>query len=123
MVANPQPKTQMTLEEFMALPESNLPIELINGELVVSPTPKNPHQQTVLATAIYLNSIVPGGTLVISPMDVHLDKKNVPQPDVFWASGPDSKCKLGKDGYWHGAPDLVVEVLSPSTEKRDRGAK
>jgi Uma2 family endonuclease len=61
--------------------------------------------------------------VVISPMDVHLDDENVVQPDVFWVSGADSLCKLGEDGHWHGAPDLVVEVLSPSTALRDHGVK
>jgi Uma2 family endonuclease len=56
-------------------------------------------------------------------MEVHFDDGNIVEPDIFWVSGPDSKCKLGDDGYWYGAPDLIVEVLSPSTEARDRGAK
>jgi Uma2 family endonuclease len=38
-------------------------------------------------------------------------------------SGPDSLCKLGDDGYGHGAPDLVIEVLSRGTEGKDRGKK
>ena len=42
---------------------------------------------------------------------------------MFWVSGADSLCKLGADDYWHGAPDLVVEVLSPSTALRDHGVK
>jgi Uma2 family endonuclease len=56
-------------------------------------------------------------------MDVIFDDENTVQPDVFWISGANSLCKLGDDGYWYGAPDLVVEVLSPSTELRDRRDK
>ena len=56
-------------------------------------------------------------------VEEHLDDENVVQPDVFWVSGVESLCKLGADGYWHGAPDLVVEVLSPSTALRDHGVK
>jgi Uma2 family endonuclease len=38
-------------------------------------------------------------------------------------SGSDSRCEQGEDGYWYGAPDLVIEVLSPSTAYRDRRTK
>ncbi len=113
----------MTLEEFQALPESMEHIELIDGELIVSPAPKNKHQSAVFNAAVELRQQVTQGTVVISPMDVYLDDGNVLQPDVFWVSGDDSLCQLGPDDYWHGAPDLVVEVLSPSTALRDHSAK
>jgi len=116
-------RTRTTLEEFLALPESLDHIELIDGELIMSPAPKQKHQNTVLNTAIDLKNRLPSGKVVISPMDVHLDDENVVQPDVFWVSGVNSLCKLGEDGWWHGAPDLVVEVLSSSTARRDHGAK
>lgn len=115
---------RMTAAEFLELPESNTSPELIHGRLVVSPTPKNPHQQIVGKLFIWLNEATgklnPSGEAVISPMDVHLDDENVVQPDVFWVSGQESRCQLGEDGYWHGAPDLVIEVLSPSTTRRDK---
>jgi Uma2 family endonuclease len=116
-------QTRMTAREFMALPESSQPMELIHGELIVSPTPKNPHQTIVLSSAVFLKQNFPSGVTVISPMDVHLDVDTVVQPDVFWVSGENSLCQLKDDGYWYGAPDLVIEVLSPSTALRDRKAK
>lgn len=116
-------QTRMTAREFMALPESSQPMELIHGELIVSPTPNNPHQTIVLSCAVFLKQNFSSGTTVISPMDVYLDVDTVVQPDVFWVSGENSLCKLNDDGYWHGAPDLVIEVLSPSTALRDRKAK
>jgi Uma2 family endonuclease len=64
-----------------------------------------------------------GGEAILSPIDVYLDDENVFQPDLFWVSGAESGCQLGEDDYWHGAPDLVVEVISPSTARRDRGDK
>ena len=116
-------QTRMTAQEFMALPETTQPTELLDGELIVSPTPKNPHQDSVLEIALFLRQNVTTGKTVIAPMDVHFDDKNIAQPDVFWVSGENSLCKLGQDGYWYGAPDLVVEALSPSTEFKDRGTK
>ena len=115
-------RTRMTLDEFNALPESLEPIELIDGELIVSPTPKYKHQNAA-GNAFVLLKQFPQGTAVVSPMDVYLGDENVVEPDVFWVSAENSLCKLGDDGYWHGAPDLVVEVLSPSTALRDHGVK
>jgi Uma2 family endonuclease len=115
-------RTRFSLEEFRALPESLDHIELIDGELIVSPTPKYKHQNIVGNAFVELKQF-PQGKAVVSPMDVYLDDENVVQPDVFGVSGESSLCQLGSDGYWHGAPDLVVEVLSPSTALRDHGVK
>lgn len=117
------PKTRMTAKEFMELPENTAFVELLDGGIIVSPTPKTPHQRSVRAIFRYLDQTVPSGEVLFAPLSVHFDADNVPEPDVFWVSGPESKCKLGEDGYWHGAPDLIVEVLSPSTEDRDRDDK
>src|SRR3954471_15166355 len=115
MVEITQTRTHVTLDEFKALPESLDHIELIAGELIMSPTPKYKHQNIVGNGYSELKAKRTSGTVVVSPMDVYLDEENVLQPDVFWVSGADSLCQLGADGYWHGAPDLVIEVLSPST--------
>jgi len=120
-MATPE-RIRMTVEEFKQLPETNLPTELIDGELIVMPAPKDDHQKLILPIGSYLRQIVPGGEVRVAPTDVWLGEDCV-QPDVFWVSGPESKCKLGEDGYGYGAPDLVVEVLSPSTAYRDRRTK
>lgn len=116
-------RERVTAQQFLQLPETSEPIELIDGAIIVSPTPKYAHQKIVGEIYTVLRQTLPNGTLVLSPMDVILDDSNIVQPDVFWVGQEASKCVLGDDGYWHGAPDLVVEVLSPSTEFRDRGAK
>jgi len=116
-------RIRMTREEFMALPETTTPHELINGELIVSPTPKDPHQGVIISMLRVLLRLVSTGTFRVAPMEVHFDDGNIVEPDIFWVSGSDSKCKLGEDGYWYGAPDLMIEVLSPSTEARDRREK
>jgi Uma2 family endonuclease len=113
---------RMTIEEFRTLPESNRFEELIDGELIVSPTPKQPHQKQVFTAAKAIEQLADGGEVVIAPMDVYLNG-DIVEPDIFWVSGVNSKCQLGDDGYWYGAPDLVVEVLSPSTAGNDRGKK
>jgi Uma2 family endonuclease len=120
-MATPE-RIRMSVEEFKQLPESNQLTELIDGELIVSPAPKDDHQKLILPIGSYLRQIVSVGEVRVAPTDVWLGEDCV-QPDIFWVSGPESKCKLGGDGYWYGAPDLIVEVLSPSTAYRDRGAK
>jgi Uma2 family endonuclease len=119
-------RIHMTPAQFRQLPETNEPTELINGELIVSPTPVNKHQGIVGESYFFLKGLAKQnpdlGQVIVSPMDVWLGE-NCVQPDVFWVSKPQSLCKLGEDGYWYGAPDLVIEVLSPSTAHKDRGIK
>lgn len=114
---------RMTAEEFARLPESSQLTELIEGEVIVSPSGTLPHQATVLSVATFLTQHAPNGLTVIAPMDVHLDSYNVVQPDVLWVSNTNSNCRSFQDKYLVGPPDLVVEVLSPSTAKRDYGKK
>jgi Uma2 family endonuclease len=122
MTDTPQLQQKMTAAEFRQLPETTERIELIDGEIFMSPSPRNPHQKVTFRIASFLDGL-DKGEVIISPMDVYLSDEVAVQPDVFWVSGPDSPCQLGDDGYWHGPPDLVVEVLSPSTAARDRGVK
>lgn len=118
--------TRVTPEAFRQLGETIQPTELIDGEIIVSPTPVNRHQEIVGETYFFLKQLskqnLSHGKAVVAPMDVWLGD-NCLQPDVFWVSEPESRCKLGEDGYWYGAPDLVVEVLSPSTAHKDRDKK
>jgi Uma2 family endonuclease len=118
-------KSKLTATQFAQLPETLSPIELINGDVIEMPSPKQQHQYTVLNVAVFLRGYAQthGGEVVIAPMDVYLDENNVVQPDVFWTRPQDSLCQLGDDGWWHGAPDLAVEVLSPGTARHDRVVK
>lgn len=114
--------SQMTATEFAQLPESNQIIELINGEVIVAPSPIDGHQKGVVHLIRILSNIVEVGEWRVAPMDVYLDDLNVVQPDLFWVSEDNPNCHL-IDNYWHGAPDLVIEILSPGTTRRDRDAK
>src|SRR5574341_150908 len=116
-------QTRMTAAEYALLPETTKPMELIDGEVIELPAPKALHQRLIVRLIQFLTPLLPSGELCVAPSDVHLDDLNVVQPDVFWVSGPDSRCKLGDDEDWHGAPDLVVEVSSPSTALHDRREK
>jgi Uma2 family endonuclease len=115
-------KTRMTSAEFLQLPESNLPTELIKGEIIEMPAPNPSHQDTIGDTYFILRNLITTGKFVLSPTDVRLDEHNTVQPDIFWLA-PDSQCVLVADRYYAGAPDLVIEVLSKSTSKRDKDDK
>lgn len=121
MVDTPQIKTKMTAAEFMALPESDERIELIHGEIVASSSAKDPHQRASVKTIQLFGRLDLGGELQ-AEIDLHIGN-SVLRPDLFWVSEQNSNCHVGEDGYWHGVPDLVIEIVSPSTELRDRGVK
>ncbi len=115
--------TRMTAAEFLDLPESNKIIELINGEVIMAPSPVDKHQEILGNLHFKLKPLVDTGIWRFAPADVHLDGINVVQPDLFWVS-PDSQiCHLVEGRYWHGAPDLVIEILSPGTTRQDRDTK
>lgn len=116
-----QPTVRMTAAQFRQLPESGRLTELIQGEVIMLPSPSDVHQDLVLNIALLLRRIMPDGKTVIAPMDVYLDEINVVQPDIFWMR-PDSQC-VNRDGHYYGAPELVVEVHSPATITRDKREK
>jgi Uma2 family endonuclease len=109
--------TKFTRADYMALPES-YPAELLDGMLVKSPSPTWGHQRIVMEIAVRLRSVVGPQRLVSSPIDVFVDDYNVIQPDVLVTTEPRSVRE--KEA---GEPLLVVEVLSPSTKRRDRERK
>jgi Uma2 family endonuclease len=121
MIAHP--RERISAAEFLERPESNRLVQLIDGEIIdmASPTPE--HQMVTRQTVVVL--IPPaqarGGQVLFAPLDVELDDGNVVQPDVIVLL-PESKCQIGKTRL-HGAPDLVIEVLSPGTLKIDRRDK
>lgn len=117
-----QTRIMLTAEEFEALPESQNPTELIEGELVVRGTPKIIHQIMVRQVFKLVDSVVDNGQVLFSPVSVKLNNRNYYQPDVLWVSATNPNCVIGEGGL-DGAPDLVVEVISPGTAQMDRGVK
>ena len=106
----------MTVEEYLHTPETLLPQELAYGVLHVAEAPSPRHQQAVFAIARALDQHVRErtvGQVWISPLDVILDERRalVVQPDLFFVST--ERAHIVRDRV-RGAPDLVVEVLSPN---------
>lgn len=116
-------RTRLTADEFALLPETPQPTELLDGEIIVSPTPTPNHQRIVARLARLLDHKLAerGGEVLFAPLDVQLDEYNVVQPDVMWLA-PNSRC-IEVNQRLSGPPELVVEILSPSTSRRDRREK
>lgn len=112
-----------TYREYCSLPEGAR-YQLIEGDLIVSPAPSRRHQEIVkrILLAIF-NFVEPGrfGKVYASPIDVILSEEDTPQPDLVYVSNERAD-RLVPEGV-RGGPDLCIEVLSPATEKLDRGAK
>jgi Uma2 family endonuclease len=105
----------MTLQEYLVTPESVAPQELIFGELRVADSPSPIHQAAVAALFLNLHEHVSArslGTVWFAPLDVILDVEQalVVQPDLIFIA--DNGAAIIADKV-RGAPDLVVEVLSP----------
>jgi Uma2 family endonuclease len=124
MVAFPKStQTRVTFAEYSQRPETNQIVELIDGEIVVN-SPRDIHQKTHWRISATLIAILPPGEARAAPAGLRIDDYHSFEPDIFWVSEANSECRLGADGrYWQGAPDLVIEILSPSTASYDRGYK
>lgn len=115
----PNPNIKFTYQDYLLTPEDKR-YELIEGELLMTPSPVKQHQRFVGKLFNRLSEFVEKhalGEVFVSPMDVYFSEYDVCQPDIVFVS---NKRGTGKDErYIEGPPDLVVEVLSPSTRNRD----
>ncbi|QID32515.1 Uma2 family endonuclease [Pampinifervens florentissimum] len=108
-----------TVTDYEVLPEGS-PYQLIEGELVMSPAPGFEHQQTSINISHRLYSFLKQkaiGRVLYAPLDVYIDEENVYQPDIVVIL-KGSKAKITRKGVY-GPPDVVVEILSPSTAYYD----
>jgi len=112
-------KKKYTADDYMML-EEGAPFQLINYDLVMSPSPLAIHQQILfdLSEIIVLYNIANGrkGRWMYSVMDVKFDEGNVLQPDVLYIL--EERKDIIKDRV-EGPPDLIIEILSPSNAYYD----
>jgi Uma2 family endonuclease len=107
--------------DYLGLPDEPR-CELLYGRLFVMSAPTARHQHVVLRIARTLADCADrhGDQALVSPIDVVLADHSVVQPDVIYVSA--ARSSIVRDRV-EGAPDLVVEVLSPGTARRDLGEK
>ncbi len=119
------PVVKLTYDDFVLFPDDGQRHELIEGEHVVTPAPNAKHQ--LIAGAIYAliwnyleaNRI---GEVFIAPFDVVLSEFSVVEPDVLYLSNERADAVLTEANV-RGVPELVVEVVSKSTRRRDETVK
>ncbi|HDD05196.1 MAG TPA: Uma2 family endonuclease [Candidatus Aenigmarchaeota archaeon] len=116
-------KKRYTYEDYAKLPEG-APYQLIGGELVMVPSPTPYHQRVSRKLVFLLTEYVEKndlGEVFYSPIDVYFDEEDVFQPDIVFIS----KARLDIIGEIkiEGPPDLIIEILSPSTAYYDLGRK
>ncbi len=110
-----------TLKEFWSLPESVLPTEYINGEIIMAPAPTVPHQRVLGNLYFLLRQFVAAnglGECFFSPLDVVLPTGDVVQPDVIFLPTAEAEAVKGANRI-DGAPPLLVEILSPGSVRHD----
>ena len=118
-------QVRLTYQDYLDMPESDDRYELIDGELYMAPTPIPEHQIFLFYLAKVVEEFVTRnrlGRIIISPQDVIIHEDIVVQPDMMFVSN--ERMHIIKWGHYvQGTPDLVVEVLSPSTARYDRTLK
>lgn len=123
MVSEPL-RLKLTYEDFLGFPEDGKRHELIDGEHYVTPAPSIRHQSIVAALTHWLRAHVLEaglGLVLPAPVDVVLSEHDVVEPDLVFVS--EERRDRVTEPNIQGAPDLVVEVLSDSTRRRDEITK
>lgn len=117
-------KLVLTYQAYLKMPDDRTRKEIIGGELYVTAAPSPLHQRVVVRLTSILGVHVRErglGEVLVSPIDVVLSQTDVVQPDIVFIATANRH--IVGDAAIHGAPDLVIEVLSPATFRLDRQRK
>jgi Uma2 family endonuclease len=117
------PQGQWTEAYYFALPDTNRYVELSEGRIIMPPHPTYSHQIALLNLYKRLDAFITEhnlGQVLVAPLPVRLWPGKIREPDIFFIA------KEHRDRIEEkvcGVPDMVIEVLSPSTRETDRGEK
>ena len=120
MAVAEKPARRWTYEEYYRLNDDRR-YEIIDGNLLMAPAPDTWHQSWVGNLFRVLDAHVrkyKSGTLFVSPVDVVLSSDNTVQPDLVFISH--ANARIIQQRAIFGVPDLLVELISPSSVRRDR---
>ena len=122
-MATTERAVKRTYEDYCAIADDKR-YELLGGDLMMVPAPNIKHQRVLGRLHIELARFTREhgvGEVFVAPCDVVLSDTDVVQPDVLFISR--ARAHTITDENVRGAPDLVIEILSPSTADRDVGYK
>ena len=121
----PPPRDRWTYEDYKRLPDDGWRYEVIEGELYMSPTPRTRHQRISARLAFAMTRFAQAqhlGEVLYAPIDVRLGElANPVQPDILFIR--QDRLGIIKEEWVEGAPDLIVEILSPGNWIDDRRTK
>jgi Uma2 family endonuclease len=116
--------TGWTYQRYLEL-DDEIRYEIVDGELLMTPAPGTTHQRVIRELFLRFALFVRErriGEVFVAPYDVVLSETDVVQPDLLFIRA-DRVGEIVRERAVHGAPDLLVEILSPSSLKRDRWQK
>ncbi len=122
-MTQPKPGIKFTVADYMTTPEDKR-YQLLDGELVLAPSPTTRHQRISGRIYLALEQFITArelGQVFYAPYDVIFANEDVAQPDILFVSN--TRSGIITEANIQGAPDLVVEILSPGTARYDRGYK
>jgi Uma2 family endonuclease len=122
-VAAPNEAGKWTYEEYYLLNDDRR-YEIIDGNLLMAPSPDTWHQDWLNSLNLLITPFVRKhrlGRIFIAPLDVVLDPQNTVQPDLVFVASANTSIIQRRAIF--GTPDLLVEMISPSSVRRDRHEK
>lgn len=120
----PEGPIKLTYDDYVELPNDGRRYEVLDGELAVTPAPSTTHQMVSrnLEFILHAHALKTGAGVVLdAPVDVLLAPTTIVQPDLVFIAT--ARRAIITERAVEGAPDLVVEILSPSTARQDRVTK
>ncbi len=120
---NKAKEKKYTYADYLQLDDENR-YEIINGELIMAPSPRRMHQKISITISSILHNLVYDkklGEVYEAPFDVIFADTQVFQPDILFVSK--ERLEIIKEDGVFSSPDLIIEIVSPSTEQKDRNDK
>ena len=118
------PSVKFTYDDFLNFPDDGRRHEIIDGEHFVTPSPDTKHQRVSKRLTVAMERYLEHhriGEVFAAPFDIVFSDLNVVEPDLLYISR--ERADVLTDKHVRGAPDLVVEILSPGTRKTDEVTK
>lgn len=115
----------LTYDDLLQMPDDGNRYEIIGGELIVSPSPQWNHQRCAYLLTRLIGDYVDSrqlGQVFFAPNDVRLSPHDIVEPDLIYIRADRLDIYRGRKAV-QGEPDMVVEIISPSSRKTDLGRK